>query len=327
MRYHYGQVIRMYRLQRGMSQSELAEHWPKADGTEGVNTRYVQDIEYGNKQISDPTILRKLASRLDIPLWSFGLSEYDPFHTISQPESKKLPGEDRAEKNPLVEQRIEEHAPHIPSVYYERMLRAYTQVEPSLFAWTMWNLGLLQLSTQIGLTKETAESIAIFKCSPPNPTVRSMYEIARHARRLPQTPKLRFYGQESLAGQAVMARQTISATYSCAVPIMRRNCISACLIVQSQFLLVPSIIETIQHYANLFSLAFSDSEFYPAHSIDLCTIPAETRQEFLLQEFDLQRLDLASLTMTNPDRIRRAEQLILRSVLIEKPGGVDVFTR
>src|SRR5690242_5604690 len=103
MRYHYGQVIRMYRLQRGMPQSELAEHWPKADGTKGVNTRYVQDIEYGNKQISDPTILRKLASLLDIPLWSFGLSEYDPFHPTSQPESKKVPEEDGTKKKPFAE--------------------------------------------------------------------------------------------------------------------------------------------------------------------------------------------------------------------------------
>jgi len=327
MRYHYGQIIRMYRLQRGMPQSELAEHWPKADGTKGVNTRYVQDIEYGNKQIGNPTILRELASLLDIPLWSFGLSEYDPFHPTHWPDLKKIPGQEKKTKNPPAEQRIEEYAPHIPPVYYERMLRAYAQVEPSLFAWTIWNLGLSQLSAQISQVHEATESIAIFKCSPPNPAIQSLYEIARHDRRLPQTPKLRFYGKESPAGQAVLARQTMIDAYSCTVPIMRRNCISACLIVQSPFSLVPSTVETIQHYANLFSLAFSDSEFYPAHSIDLCTIPAEIRQELLLQEFDLQRLDLVSLTMTDPDRIRRAEQLILRSILTEKPGSANVFTR
>ncbi len=326
MNYHYGQIIRMYRQQRGIAQSELAKLWPKADGTKGVNIRYLQDIEYGKKQISDPAVLRKLATLLDIPLWSFGLSEYDPFCPAAWPNLKIFDELASTTTNPYREP-AKDYAQRIPTAYYERMLRAYTQIEPLLFAWTMWNLGLLQLSSQIGYTQQAAGSIAVFKCSPPCPRVRSLYEIARHNLHLPQTTKLRFYGQESLAGQTVQEGKTILNANSCATPILRRNCIGACLIVYSQSHIDPSDVEIIQRYADLFSLAFSDSEFYLPQNIDLCTIPAEIRQDILLQEFDLQRLDLASLNITEPDRIPHAEELILQRILAEKRGGVDVSAR
>jgi len=67
--YHHGRTIREYRGLRSMTQAQLAEVWPKSGGTEqGVNTRYVQDVEYGHKHIEDPHVLRKLAAILDIPL-------------------------------------------------------------------------------------------------------------------------------------------------------------------------------------------------------------------------------------------------------------------
>jgi len=78
--YHYGQTIKEYRLKRGMSQAELAEKWP----SHPVNTRYVQFIENGERKIADQDTLRQLGELLDIPLWHFGLSEYNPFdpHTL-----------------------------------------------------------------------------------------------------------------------------------------------------------------------------------------------------------------------------------------------------
>lgn len=327
MRFHYGQIIRMYRQQRGMSQSELAERWPKADGTKGVNTRYVQDIEYGKKRIGDPTTLRKLAALLDIPLWSFGLSEYDPFYPGTLPDLHMPMTPETPTANTPAGQRNNNYPTHIPSTYYERMLRAYSQVEPLLFSWTMWNLGLAQLHSQISHSRHAASSITVFKCSPPNPLVRSMYAIARHDLHLPQAMKLRFYGREALAGQTILAGKTLLQATTCAVPIMRRNCVGACLLVQAPSPLDPTRVEIIQHYANLFSLAFSDSEFYAPEHLDLCTIPAEIKQDLLLQEFDLQRLDLAALNITDPDRIRRAEELILHDILTEKRGDVDVLAR
>jgi tetratricopeptide (TPR) repeat protein len=79
--YHHGITIKEYRHKRGMSQQALAERWPGKP----VNLRYVQYIEAGEKQIVDPTILRELGAVLDIPLWRFGLSEYNPFNPESLP--------------------------------------------------------------------------------------------------------------------------------------------------------------------------------------------------------------------------------------------------
>jgi len=64
-----------------MSQKALAERWPGKP----VNVRYVQYIEAGEKQIVDHNSLRELSAVLDIPLWRFGLSEYNPFNPGSLP--------------------------------------------------------------------------------------------------------------------------------------------------------------------------------------------------------------------------------------------------
>jgi transcriptional regulator with XRE-family HTH domain len=77
MGYHYGQTIREYREKKSISMAKLASMWPSKE--EGVTSRYVSDIERGKKHISDITLLRELAKMLDIPLWKFGLSEYNPF--------------------------------------------------------------------------------------------------------------------------------------------------------------------------------------------------------------------------------------------------------
>lgn len=77
MSYHHGLTIREHRIARKMTLAELASQWPSKEI--GVNIRYVQDVEAGNKQITNMETLRKLASLLDIPLWKLGLSEYNPF--------------------------------------------------------------------------------------------------------------------------------------------------------------------------------------------------------------------------------------------------------
>ncbi len=82
--YHHGMTIKEFRELRGITQEDLAARWPRSDGGVGVNVRYVQDVEYGRKHIDDPYVLRQLAAFLSIPLWRFGLSDYDPFnpHTL-----------------------------------------------------------------------------------------------------------------------------------------------------------------------------------------------------------------------------------------------------
>ncbi len=87
--YHHGQTIKEHRKLKGWTQVQLAANWPRLDGEAGVNVRYVQDVEYGDKRINDPELLRKLSEMLAIPLWKFGLSEYDPFHPTSLPGQGK----------------------------------------------------------------------------------------------------------------------------------------------------------------------------------------------------------------------------------------------
>jgi len=79
--YHHGQTIREFRKERGMTLAELAEHWPAGS----VSTRYIQGVESGEKHITDQDMLRQLAELLDIPLWRFGLSEYNPFNPHELP--------------------------------------------------------------------------------------------------------------------------------------------------------------------------------------------------------------------------------------------------
>jgi tetratricopeptide (TPR) repeat protein len=80
--YHYGLTIKEYREKAKMTQQQLADKWPKSErfgGGEGVNWKYVQDIEHGRKRIDDNLTLRKVCDILSIPYCKVGLSEYDPF--------------------------------------------------------------------------------------------------------------------------------------------------------------------------------------------------------------------------------------------------------
>lgn len=75
-RRHHGETIRAYRVRAGLTQAQLADRWPGG----AVSAQYVQRVETGKKHIADPQTLRELAEALAVPLWRFGLSEYDPFH-------------------------------------------------------------------------------------------------------------------------------------------------------------------------------------------------------------------------------------------------------
>jgi len=80
--YHYGVTIREYREKAKMTQQQLADKWPRSErfgGGEGVNWKYIQDIEHGRKRIEDSQTLRKVCDILHIPYWKVGLSEFDPF--------------------------------------------------------------------------------------------------------------------------------------------------------------------------------------------------------------------------------------------------------
>ena len=81
--YHYGLTIKEYREKATMTQAQLADKWPKSErfgGGEGVNWKYIQDIEHGRKRIDNNQTLRKVCDILSIPYYKVGLSEYDPVY-------------------------------------------------------------------------------------------------------------------------------------------------------------------------------------------------------------------------------------------------------
>ena len=78
--YHYGITIREGREAAHMTQAQLAEKWPQADGRTGVSANYVSEVERGIKHITDPQTLRKLCDILHLPYWKMGFSDYDPFN-------------------------------------------------------------------------------------------------------------------------------------------------------------------------------------------------------------------------------------------------------
>jgi len=79
VKYHHGIPLKKYRELRKWTLARLAALWPRSDGGEGVNITYVQEVEAGKKHIRDQEVLRKLSALLDIPLWEFGYTEYNPF--------------------------------------------------------------------------------------------------------------------------------------------------------------------------------------------------------------------------------------------------------
>ncbi len=80
MRYHYGLTIREGREATNMTQAQLAEKWPQADGKTGVSVNYVSEVERGIKHITDPQTLRRLCDILHLPYWKMGFFDYDPFN-------------------------------------------------------------------------------------------------------------------------------------------------------------------------------------------------------------------------------------------------------
>jgi transcriptional regulator with XRE-family HTH domain len=89
VRYHYGLTIREGREEAHMTQAQLAEKWPQANGGSGVSVNYVSEVERGIKHITDPQTLRRLCDILQIPYWKMGLSKYDPFNPTHLPGKGK----------------------------------------------------------------------------------------------------------------------------------------------------------------------------------------------------------------------------------------------
>ena len=115
--YRHGLAIKEYRKKQGMSIAALAEQRPNG----GVNPRYVGYVESGEKQITDQNTLRQLGEILDIPLWRFGLSEYNPFNPHN------LPG--RGER--MLQETLDTVEQLIQQTWYLRKIASLPEAEKS----------------------------------------------------------------------------------------------------------------------------------------------------------------------------------------------------
>lgn len=182
--YHHGQTIKAYRKARGWTQAQLAAAWPRMDGEAGVNVRYVQDVEYGDKRIHDPESLRRLSELLDIPRWKFGLSEYNPFHPSTLPgHGVRMYQETLDVTEALLQQtldmrriaplpRVEKSAASLAKLfqYFLTNLPPPTQLEPrflSLYAQELSVQGLMSFEN-----KNYEDAPGTFYC---------MYDVAKQA--------------------------------------------------------------------------------------------------------------------------------------------------
>ncbi|MBA2681720.1 MAG: helix-turn-helix transcriptional regulator [Ktedonobacteraceae bacterium] len=98
--HHHGQVIKRYREKMGWTRPQLGEKWTPNE----VSWKYIAKIESGEKHITDSSKLREISELLDIPLWEFGLSEYNPFNITDPSQSTHLYSENLEVVTYLVEQ-------------------------------------------------------------------------------------------------------------------------------------------------------------------------------------------------------------------------------
>lgn len=94
-----------------------------------MNVRYAQDVEAGVNHITDQTTLCKLGEILDIPLWKFGLSEYDPFNPTSH-----IPASSRETLRAACRQRRVRLAKRSRKVAFKRSMKAVFNWVPPLEA-------------------------------------------------------------------------------------------------------------------------------------------------------------------------------------------------
>lgn len=187
--YHHGQTIKEFRQQRRLSIAALAEQWPGGS----VSPRYVARVESGEKQITDQAMLRQLSRLLDVPVWRFGLSEYDPF-TLDSIQSLPGRGEHMFQETldvveQLVQQawymrrvapvpetektaiRLEALFEHLlsflppPSVLEQRFLRLYAQVQRlraiMLIERRQYKEAIASFGKMLAIAKEAGESSSI----------------------------------------------------------------------------------------------------------------------------------------------------------------------
>lgn len=242
------------------------------------------------------------------------------------------------EDSPLTQVMIHE----IPSVFYDRVLQALTQLPQVLRSRTLFDLILQQTVEQIDPLR-LGLAANVVRCSPPRSgyPVRSLRDSGGMGtppwkRDLEQ--KFVFLGAESLCGVVVAQGRPLAAQSSddhedlfptlwfdfeksaAAAPIMRGGSegIAGCLLVSSTqpYYFTKERLALVERYANLLSLAFELHEFFPLSQVKLQILPPYTQQQPVLEQFRLRLVDvMAQYTSENRSiRLSDVQQLVWQQI-------------
>lgn len=215
---------------------------------------------------------------------------------------------------------IEELSPEIPSDFYAQVLEAHNQQPSIARGATIRALVLQQMLTHLD-AQHKGMLILANQCTPPSKQkVRSLRLIDGQGTPPWQHifPTIRFCGLESQIGYAVQThRPIIIHTYKnnphwqpiqeeqqeesmLTYPLIRADRIAGCLTIMSTqpYYFTDIHIDLIQHYIDLFLLAFEQADFHAFEQIALGIMPSFTLQKKLTTQFN-QRIHELIITATH----------------------------
>ncbi len=230
----------------------------------------------------------------------------------------------------------------IPSVFYDRVLQAFTQLPQILRARTLLDLILQQTIEQVDpLRLGLAANVVRCSLPPPGQPVRSLRDsggLGTPPWKYDLEQKTVFLGAESLCGTVVAQARPLAIQSpdeseilfpalwfdfeksAAAAPIMRGGSdgIAGCLLVSSTQLhyFNEDRLALIERYANLLSLAFEPHEFVPLHQIQLHLLPSYKQQQPVLEQFRSRVVDLmAQLRSENRSiHLSEVQQLVWQQI-------------
>ncbi len=228
----------------------------------------------------------------------------------------------------------------IPSSFYSHVLNTYSMQPERLRASSLCSTILQQIIQHFDPENEGLVAY-IVQCVVPDPghKVRSMRVIMGYGGSTASSPftnQTCFCGAESQAGLAALAahlvviqnpeeaRRIIPGQYaivrgsSLAIPLLQYDRIAGCVCFASsqENYFSSERIGLLKHYANLLTIAFKPSEFYPLSDVNLAMMPPRSLQVSILAEIQDRILSYMLLPPSEGRPLSR--QQVEQKVLKEK---------
>lgn len=198
----------------------------------------------------------------------------------------------------------------IPALFYAHVLHSSTIVPENMRFWVLTSLIVQQAIGQLDPSHQGL-AVRIVRCMPPRPdgkicSLLECYGQGTYPWKKNLEEQSVLLGVESLAGQVVITRKTVSVdsidnqyhytingvdnlTYvgTTAYPIQRSQRIAGCVMISSRDPdhFTPSRQLLGQYYADLLALIFQSTDFYESHRIYLYRMPNPDEQKHYLPAF------------------------------------------